>query len=54
MKDFLNSGQTFFLVKCNGEKNGRHRIVIALISRCLRVATHSHKKPVEMRLIFAA
>src|ERR1700690_3082303 len=54
LKNLLDGVQTFFLVECDGKKNGFHWVVVTLIRGRLRVATHPNKESVKMRLILAA
>lgn len=50
----LESVYALFLVESDGEQNGFHRIVVALIGGGLGVAAGAKKKAVEKRLVFAA
>jgi hypothetical protein len=50
----FESVNTFFLIECNREQDGFHRIVVALVRGGLRVAACAAKKAIEKWLIFAA
>jgi hypothetical protein len=50
----LESVDAFFLVESDGEQDGFHRIVVALIGSRLGVAAGAMEEAVEKRLVFAA
>lgn len=50
----LESVDTFFLVESDGEQDGFHRIVVALVGGCLGVTAGAVKQAVKKRLVLAA
>lgn len=54
MQRAFESVNAFFLIECNREQDGFHRIVVALVGGGLRVAAGAAEKTVEKWLVFAA
>jgi hypothetical protein len=51
LQNFLDGVQPFFLIEGDGQKDGLHGIVVALVGGGLGVGTHANEQPVEVRLI---
>jgi len=52
VKDTFDGRETLFQVKCDGEKDGFHRAIVALVGCRLRVETNPLKQFVKMFLVF--
>ena len=50
----LESVNAFFLIESDGEQDGLHRIVVALVGGSLGVAAGAMEEAVEKWLVFAA